>query len=57
MKKRLSNKELIQGFTKNGGIQVVRDKNESILDETLPEHFTYQKFEDSINEKRPSVKK
>jgi len=53
----LSNKELIQGYTDGKGLQVIKDKSDSILDEALPEHFTYQKFEDSINEKRPTVVK
>lgn len=59
-KRRLSNKDFMQGITDNNGIQILKDKqnpNDSILNESFPEHFHYMKNEDSINEMRPDLLK
>lgn len=55
MKKRLSNKDLIQGFQQ--GIQVVgapQNPDDSLLNETQPDVFDYRKYEDKNMEKRPT---
>ncbi len=56
-KKRLSNKQLIQGIKNNPNLQIFQEQNnpnDSILNESFPEHFHYMKKEDSANERRPS---
>ncbi len=53
-RKNKNHHELIQGMDQSSGL-IIDDQTEDNLNVSVPEKFEFRKFEDSVNEKRPTL--